>query len=246
MVEIGENVICKIKKILPYGVFVEIVETGQEGFVHISQVESGWIKNIRKVVKEGEMRVGRVMVINKDRKQIDISFTKVSKLAERSEINDWKKRKKINMLMEVISKEKKKSLEEAWEKVAEPLIEKYGDFDNALKNIASEKEKGVECIDKTWRKVVYDILSKSAQTEEKTIKRIYEIKVGGADGLNKIKKMFEKVPEESESSYIGGGQYLIEIKGMNVKKVDEKLTKFEEELEKEILKAKGSFKKVKE
>ncbi len=245
MPEIGENVVCKVKKILPYGVFVELVEYGLEGFVHISQVESGWIKNIRKVIKEGEIRVGKITSINKDRNQIDVSFTKVSKLAEKAGISEWKKRKKINMMMEVIAKSKKKPVEEAWEKVAEPLIEEYGDFDSALKSIAINKEKAISKIDKNWKKSAYNVLSKSAQLNEKTIKRIYEIKLFQPDAVDIIKSLFKNLPQNAEAYYLGGGQYSIEIKSLDLKKADETLTSFESHLEKEISRLKGVFKKKK-
>ena len=37
--EVGELVVCKVKQVLGYGAFVELVEYGnKKGFVHVSQV----------------------------------------------------------------------------------------------------------------------------------------------------------------------------------------------------------------
>jgi len=68
--EVGEIVIGKIVKVLDYGVFMDLIEyEGLQGFVHISNVSSSWIKNIRNFVKEGQIRAGKVTNIDQSKNQ---------------------------------------------------------------------------------------------------------------------------------------------------------------------------------
>src|SRR3989338_5941807 len=105
--ELNEYVVCKVTKILDYGVFADLVEyQGYSGFVHISQVASGWIKNIRNFAKENEVRVAKVLHVDEEKKQIDLSFTKVSTSDERARLDAWKKMKRAQKLVEIIAKER--------------------------------------------------------------------------------------------------------------------------------------------
>ena len=38
--------------------------TGKEAFIHISEVSSGWVKNIRDYVRENQKIVARVLRVN--------------------------------------------------------------------------------------------------------------------------------------------------------------------------------------
>src|SRR3989344_1878368 len=50
--EIGDIVICTVKKVLPHSVFVDLDEYGKEAMIHISEIAPGRIRNIRDYVKE--------------------------------------------------------------------------------------------------------------------------------------------------------------------------------------------------
>jgi len=53
---INDVVICKVTKIADFGVFAELLEyDNMEGFVHISQISSTWIKNIHNNVKQKQI-----------------------------------------------------------------------------------------------------------------------------------------------------------------------------------------------
>ena len=61
----NELVVVKVTQILDYGVFAELLEYGNaKGFIHISNVSSSWVKNIRNVVKSNQVRVAKVLNID--------------------------------------------------------------------------------------------------------------------------------------------------------------------------------------
>ena len=64
--ERGELVIAECTKIMNYGAFFDLIEyDGLEGFVHISQVASGRVKNIYNYLKRGQLYVARVTRIDR-------------------------------------------------------------------------------------------------------------------------------------------------------------------------------------
>jgi polyribonucleotide nucleotidyltransferase len=52
--EIGEVYMAKVKSIMPYGAFVEIMP-GKEGLLHISEIEWHRLETVESVLKEGDM-----------------------------------------------------------------------------------------------------------------------------------------------------------------------------------------------
>ena len=53
-VEIGEEYEGKVKSIMPYGAFVEIIP-GQDGLIHISELEWKRVNNVEDVLKQGDI-----------------------------------------------------------------------------------------------------------------------------------------------------------------------------------------------
>src|SRR3989339_2184647 len=102
--EPGEIIIGRIFKVLDYGVFMELLEyEGLQGFVHISNVSSSWIKNIRNFVKEGQIRAGKVINIDRSKRQVDISLTKVSQNSQREKIEEYRQGKRAQKLVELLA-----------------------------------------------------------------------------------------------------------------------------------------------
>ena len=58
----GELIVGTVYKVVNYGAFANLEEyTGKEAFIHISEVSSGWVKNIRDHVRENQKIVARVL-----------------------------------------------------------------------------------------------------------------------------------------------------------------------------------------
>ncbi|MEK6821251.1 MAG: S1 RNA-binding domain-containing protein, partial [archaeon] len=143
--QIGEIVIARIDKVLDYGVFCSLLEyEGATGFVHISQVESAWIKNIRNHVKEGQMRAALVQKIDMEKLQIDLSLTKVSERQQRLRIEEYKQLERNKKLVDIMAKSLNKTLSEGWSAVADPLVTDYGSIPLAFEAIALDGASAAE------------------------------------------------------------------------------------------------------
>ncbi|MBI5374263.1 MAG: polyribonucleotide nucleotidyltransferase [Candidatus Schekmanbacteria bacterium] len=65
--EVGKIYLGKVKKIMDFGAFVEILP-GTEGLVHISQLENTRVKSVRDVLNEGDEVLVKLLEIDKDGK----------------------------------------------------------------------------------------------------------------------------------------------------------------------------------
>ena len=78
--EIGEIVIATITKVSDHGAYVSLDEyKNVQGFLHISEIAPGWVRNVGRYVKEGEKKVLLVKKVRSDRNEIDLSLKQISK-----------------------------------------------------------------------------------------------------------------------------------------------------------------------
>ncbi len=80
MLEIGEIVEGKITGLTSFGAFVSLPD-GKSGMVHISEVSSSFVKDIKDFLKEGQTVKVKVVSVNEDGK-ISLSIRKAEPPAE--------------------------------------------------------------------------------------------------------------------------------------------------------------------
>lgn len=104
--ELGELVIGRITSVKDYGAYVAVDEyPGYEGFVHVSEISLKWIRNIRDVLKEGQRNVFKVVRVNPETLQIDLSIKKVSQREKVEKLLEVKKKSKVARVVELLQKE---------------------------------------------------------------------------------------------------------------------------------------------
>ncbi len=74
-IKVGEVFTGKVKRILDFGAFVEIVP-GKEGLIHISKLSKGRVNKVEDVVKKGDTVTVKVISVDKDKGEIDLSLIK--------------------------------------------------------------------------------------------------------------------------------------------------------------------------
>ncbi len=221
----GEVVVCRVTRILDYGVFVELVEyPGVQGFVHISQVASSWVKNIRSYVKEAQVRAGKVTNLDRERKQVDVSFTKVNPSDERAKINGWKQSKRVQKLLEQVSQEVKEPFETVWEKVAVPFLEKYGSVQEGFQEAAND-ETILELVEEKYRAPLKEFVLKKMTASSKQVKAIFELHSPASNGVEVVKSALLHVKKSTregkfEILYAGSGKFNVWVNAKDFKQAE--------------------------
>ena len=149
----GEVLMCTVKKVEKFGAFVTLDEYGDiEGFIHISEVSTNWVKNIRDFFKEGRKVVVKVMRLDRSKNQVDLSLKRTTEQQKKYKIQQWKQRQKAEKLLEMVSKKLKKSPEKTVEEVVDRLLVEYPDLYSAFEDVVRNGDQVLtkQKVPKTW------------------------------------------------------------------------------------------------
>jgi translation initiation factor 2 subunit 1 len=240
--ERDEFVVVKVNQILGYGVFVELLEYGKaKGFVHISNVSSSWVKNIRNIVKINQVRVAKVVGVDKQKRQIDLSFAGISPQLEKQKMAEFKQVNREEKLINLLAKQEKKTFDEVWEEVADPLIEEYDSLYKAFEKVALGEK--INVLPKEWIKPVEELVEKNIVVSKKVLKGKIKAQTKKEKGLDAIKKLFEKINSIKGCNVIygGAGTYILSCESTTYKEAEKLLSSTIEEAEKEAKKENIEF-----
>lgn len=136
--EVGDFVIATIRRITDYGAYVHLDEYDKEGLLHISEVASGWIRNIRHFVREGQKVVLKVLRVDAKKGHVDLSLRRVTKRDKREKILSWKKDRKADSLLRSAAEKLKIPPEEVYEKAGASIEHEFGGVYEGLEKAVKE------------------------------------------------------------------------------------------------------------
>lgn len=225
----GELVICKISKINPHSAFAYMEEYNSEGMIHISEVSSGWVKDIRSFVKQGQTVVAKVVRVEND--QVSLSLKRVDKKQENNKIKEYQLNKRAERMLSLAAAEMKKTLEKAYDEVGYTLQESFGSlydgFKVSLTNPNALKEKGIP---EKWIEHIRAVAEKSIVQKEFEFKAKLLVRTHKPNGIMIIKNIMSSLEKSGlEVHYIAAPEYLVKFRSMNAKKGERE---FVEKLEK--------------
>jgi translation initiation factor 2 subunit 1 len=136
--EPGDLVLASVQRITDYGAYVTLDEYGKEGLLHVSEVSSGWVRNIRDFVREGQKVVLKVLRVNTEKGHIDLSLRRVSRHERREKALSSKMEKKADSILRSVSEKLKLPPEEVHTKTGALIEEKFGGIYEGLEKAARE------------------------------------------------------------------------------------------------------------
>ena len=124
--EESELVVGSARQVRGFGAFVTLDEyLDKEGFIHLSEIATGWVKHIRDHIREGQKVVCKVLRVNPIKGHIDLSLKRVNDHQRREKIHEWKNEQKAERLFELVAKNLKKDLDTAYNEIGYRLIDTY-------------------------------------------------------------------------------------------------------------------------
>lgn len=219
----GELVIGKVKTVKDFGSFLELEEYGdKEGFIHISEISSGWVKRIRDHIREGQKRVCKVLKIDKNKGHIDLSLKQVNEHQKREKIQAWKNQKKAEKLLTLVGENLDKTLEECYDDFAMELIEEFDSLYKAFEEVTINpdvlEERGFEG---EWVDEFIDIAEENIAPPYVSITGYVDISTTEQNGLKDIKyalSAFEDTENcKVEVNYVAAPRYSVDIKSSEYK-----------------------------
>lgn len=245
----GEFIIGTVTKVQNYGAFVTLDEyNNREGFIHIAEIATGWVKRIRNHIKEKQKVVCKVMNVDETKGHVDLSLKRVNEHQKREKIKEWKNSKKAARLFEKLAEQLNKTIDECWDTFGKDLVEKYGSlydaFDEAAYDSETLKNDGLSG---EWVNELNQIAKDNIAIQFVEIKGYLNIKSWEPNGIEHIRNALLQ-GEESEYDdvniqihYIGAPQYSIIMQAPDYKIAEEELKKAVERIEQTITSKNGEI-----
>ncbi|WP_435345528.1 translation initiation factor IF-2 subunit alpha [Haloarchaeobius sp. HRN-SO-5] len=230
--EKGELVVGDVDEIENFGVFVDLKEyEDKRGLVHISEVASGWIKNVRDHVREGQTVVCKVLDVDEDSQQIDLSIKDVNDHQRSDKIQEWKNEQKADNWMLLAFGEDVS--DEQYASVANELLAEFGSLYEGFEQAAIHGPAALEDADLTDEEVdsLVETARENVSVPYVTVTGYVDLRSPNSDGVDDVKEALKaaegngEVPDEVELevTYVGSPEYRIKVKAPNYKTAESEL-----------------------
>ena len=230
--EDGELVVGEVDEIEDFGVFIDMLEyEDKRGLVHVSEVASGWIKNVRDHVNVGQVVVCKVLDVDESSQQIDLSIKDVNDHQRSDKIQDWKNEQKADKWMELAFGEDVS--DEQFSAVANELIAEYGSMYAGFEQAAIHGPEALDGLDLSEEEVeqVVNTARENVSVPYVTVSGYVDLQSPSGTGVEDIRAALEaaegngEVPDEIdlEVTYVGSPEYRIRVQAPNYKTAESEL-----------------------
>jgi len=252
--EVGDLVIATVENVMDYGAYVTLDEYDKKGLLHISEISSSWIRNIRNFVREGQKVVLKVLRVDAEKGHVDLSLRRVTKREKIEKIMSWKRERKAETLLRSVAEKTSLSPEEIYEKAGALMEKEYGLYE-AFEKVVKE---GMEVLIKIG--VPEELAAALAEVAEERIhipmvkvKGIVELRCMKPNGIEILKEAFLNAKKaKSEDAklrfyVVAAPKYRIEVLAENYKHAEAILQGVGEKVVSHVVKAggQGSFRREK-
>lgn len=256
--EIGDFVVGTISRVENHGAYAILDEyENRESFIHISEVASSWVRNIRNFVRERQKIVAKVLSINERKGHVDLSLRRVTQQIKKRKVKQWKRHQKAENLLELAIKkynetnETNLTLDDAYDKVGWKMQDIFGDI---LTGFEESKQNGPNVLSQKgipakWVEILADIAQNYVEIPHVKITGIIEIHCHQSDGILQIQKALKSGMNVVSGDgtkiniyLIGSPKYRIEVMSTGYKNAESLIEKVSTKIINTIRKNNGNAK----
>ncbi len=250
--ERGDIVLCTVREITSHGIYVDLDEyNGMNGFLHISEISTGWVRNIDRVAKVGQKLVLKVVRAEKSRREVDLSLRQVTNEERRNKLIEWKQKEKAMTILSMVKK-KLAMDDKQFSELISKLLGEHGTLYDALEDAAKKGEKTFASMDLP-ADLVNEMVTAAREkiaSPKYEVGSIVEMSSNAADGILQIKKALAagtgaSTAAEIKMTYVGAPRYRVRVTADDYKQADKVMAAVLLKMEESIGKH-GSFTSKKE
>jgi len=257
----GEFVVAKVTEVQKQYVYVNLIDyKGSEydenarGMIHISEISSRWIKNIRNFVRIGQRVVLRVLRVDVNKGHVDLSLRRVNSAQKENRIKEWKYALKYENLLQFLTETEgiDITLNKAYELIGFPVLEIYDSYQETIESLKENGEEILSQLDGITddiKKALLNIIEENVSISTVSISGRVVLSFTSENGIQQIKESLTeavKVIEQKETrniniNYIAAPFYRLEIVSKDYLDAENILSDALEIIEQKTEKYKGSF-----
>lgn len=203
---------------------------GKEGFIHIAEVASGWVKHIRDHLREGQKTVCKVLNVDTSRGYVDLSLKRVNAHQKREKVSEWKNAQKAEKLLEIVASNLGKTVEQCETEFVGDLLAQYGTLYRAFEDAAADEE-WIPEVQEPWKDAFIKIARENITIPYVKIGGYIEAYSIASDGVDRVRQILSLGNQEGfKIQYSGAPRYRLQLTDKDYKSAEEKLKKTIDEM----------------
>jgi len=245
--EDGTIVIATVNEVTGHGAYVTLDEySNMTGFLHVSEIATGWIRNVERYVRPKQKAVLKVIRVNRTRGEVDTSLKQVSGEERKSKLIEMKKNEKATAFLDFI-KSKLKLANAQVAEIEEKILQKYDYVYDAFEAIARKGPEAIQNLDLAQEiKSAMEEESNKIQIPQVEVRGIVEVSSKKSDGIEIIKSTLAGVESSKGGAttavtYVGAPRYRIVVSAENFKVAEKSMNNAVEKIRIAIEKQHGAF-----
>ncbi|MFX0080855.1 MAG: translation initiation factor IF-2 subunit alpha [Candidatus Hodarchaeota archaeon] len=227
----GEFVIAKVTVVQDQYVYVDLIdfeglssENTARGMIHISEISSRWIKNIRNYVRIGQRIVLRVLRVDPEKGHVDLSLRRVNSAQREIRLKEWKYAVKFENLLQFLTEAEgvNMTLDEAYELIGFPVLDYFDTYQEAIENLKENGEEilsELEGVSDDIKTILLKIVNENVEISTVSISGKVKLSFNSENGIDQIKESLleaTKVIDSKETrnikiNYLAAPFYRLEV-----------------------------------
>jgi translation initiation factor 2 subunit 1 len=227
--EPGEVVVCTVREITSHGIYVNLDQyDGTNGFLHVSEISTGWVRNIDRVAKVSQKLILKVIRINRVRREIDLSLRQVTNEERRAKVIEWKREERAVAIIEAVKK-KLRSDDAHERELRRKLEDEFGTVYAALETAARKGERGLAPIGlpEMEAKAIAEIAAEKIVPPRYEVGALVEVSSKSPEGIEQVKKTLMAAATAQSAqvhiTYAGAPRYRVRITADDYKQAEKAL-----------------------
>jgi len=257
----GEFVVAKVTEVQRQYVYVDLIdyeglnsEEFARGMIHISEISSRWIKNIRNYVRVGQRVVLRVLRVEQEKGHVDLSLRRVNSAQKENRMKEWKYALKFENLLQFLTEEEgiNLTLDDAYDLVGFPVVELFYTYQEAIENLKENGEEilsNIDNINDDVKNSLLKIVDENVSISTVSISGKVKLSFTSENGIDQIKESLSqalnvidsKLTRNININYIAAPFYRLEIVSKDYLDAENILSDALEIIEQNTDKYKGTF-----
>jgi translation initiation factor 2 subunit 1 len=243
----GDIVLTTVREITPHGIYVDLDEyNNMNGFLHISEISTGWVRNIDRVAKTQQKMVLKVIRAERSRREVDLSLRQVTNEEKRNKLIEWKQSERAITIMGSVKK--KLQLDDAQlSDISAKMVKEYGSLYEALEAALKKGEKAFASLEipEATQKEIVEAAREKISSPKYEVGAIVEVSSRAPDGIQQIKEALEAASNASSSAeikvtYVGAPRYRLRVVADDYKQADKVMNSALEHIQEGVGKS-GTF-----
>ncbi len=234
--EKGDYVLVTYKYVNPGSVIATLDEyPGKKGMIHISELSTRWIKDIKKEIKIGRKEIARVIDIDKQKGYITLSVKRVKPSFKREKTKEVKNEKRAHNFLKFVAEKLNITLDDAYEKIGFPFQKEFGTMYEGFL-LAKEDELDYESlgISEKEYEVIKQVAEENIKDKEYEVKYSLFLQCYDRGGIDIIKSVLSINMEGFSIKYISAPNYMITLRASDYSKIENLIRDLESKIQEEI------------